>query len=84
MMPTELERQRDFYGGRWLWSRLVIIVPGAVVLLISPAIGHPERIHQIRLNAAALVVLMLLAVARHLRLARKYQREMDALDRLKE
>jgi hypothetical protein len=84
MMLTELERQREFHGGLWLWSRLAIVMPSAVVLLIGPAIGHPERIHQIRLNAATLAVLMLLAVVRHLRLARKYQREIDTLDGLKE
>lgn len=26
MMLTELERQRDFHGGLWLWSRLAIVV----------------------------------------------------------
>ena len=81
---TELERQRDFHRGLWLWSRLVIVVPGVVVLLIGSVIEHPERIHRIRLNAATVAVLAVLQVARQLRLARKYQREIDALDRLKE
>jgi hypothetical protein len=81
---TELERQRDFHRGLWLWSRLVIVVPGVLVLLIGIAIERPERIHWIRLNAAAIVVLAVLQVARNLRLARKYQGEIDALDRLKE
>jgi hypothetical protein len=76
---TQLERQRNFHGGRLFWSRLAIVVPGAVVLLIGRAIEHPERIHQIRMNVAAFVVLGVLAVANHLRLARKYQREIDAL-----
>jgi hypothetical protein len=77
----ELERQRDFHRGLWLWSRLVMVVPGVVVLLIGRALEHPERIHRIRLNAAAFVVLAVLTVARQLRLARKYQREIDALER---
>jgi hypothetical protein len=80
---TELERQRDFHRGLWLWSRVAVVIPGAVVLLIGLAIEHPERTHQIRLNAAAVVVLAVLQVARHLRLARKYQREIDALDAVK-
>ncbi len=78
---TELERQRDFHSGLWLWSRLVIVVPGAVVLLIGSAIEHPERIHPIRLAAA--VAFGVLMVTRQLRLSRKYQREIDVLDRLK-
>ena len=77
---TELERQRDFHRGLWLWSRLVMVAPGVVVVLIGGAIAHPERIHPIRL-AAASVVFAVLLVTRHLRLARKYQRDIDALDR---
>ncbi len=76
---TELERQRDFHRGLWFWSRVVIVVPGAFIFLIGRAIEHPERIHQIRLMAVAGVVLAVLQVGRHLRLARKYQREIDAL-----
>jgi hypothetical protein len=78
----ELERQRDFHSGLWLWSRVVMVVPGAVVLLIGGAIEHPERIHPIRL--AASVAFLVLVVTRQLRLARKYQREIDALDAVKQ
>jgi uncharacterized membrane protein YjjP (DUF1212 family) len=77
----ELERQRDFHRGLWLWSRLVMVLPGVVVLQIGRALEHPERIHRIRLIGVAVVVLAVLQVARHLRLARKYQREIDALER---
>jgi hypothetical protein len=80
---TELERQRDFNGGLWFWSRLVIVVPGVVVFLIGRAIEHPGIIHPIRLAAVA-VVFLVLVVTRHLRLARKYQREIDALDLVKQ
>jgi hypothetical protein len=79
---AELERRRDFHRGLWLWSRVFIVVPGAFVLLIGGFIAHPERIHPIRLAAA--VVFLVFMVARQLRLARKYQDEIDALDRLKE
>ena len=78
---TELERQRDFHRGLWLWSRVAIVIPGAVVLLIGVAIEHPERMHRL---IAAGFVLAVLQVARHLRLARKYQREIDALDEVKQ
>jgi hypothetical protein len=79
---TELERERDFHRGLWLWSRIVIVVPGVLVFLIGRAIEHPERIHPIRL--AVSVVFLVLMVARNLRLARKYQREIDALDAVKQ
>jgi hypothetical protein len=80
---TELERQRDFHRGLWLWSRVVVVVPGALVLLIGRVLEHPERMHQFRL-IAVLVVFPVLMVARNLRLARKYQREIDALDAVKQ
>jgi hypothetical protein len=77
---TELERQRDFHRGLWLWSRVVIVIPGIYLFLIGRAIEHPEGFfHQPRLIAAS-VVLAALAVVRQLRLARKYQHEIDALD----
>ena len=79
---SELERQRDFHRGLWLWSRLVMVLPGGVVLLIGGAIEHPERIHPIRLAAASVVAVLL--VARQLKLARKYQRDIDALGAAKQ
>jgi len=80
---TELERQRDFHSGLWLCSRLVVILPGALVLLIGGVIEHPERTHPIRF-IMILVVFTTLAVARSMRLARKYQREIDALDAVRQ
>jgi uncharacterized membrane protein YjjP (DUF1212 family) len=78
----ELERERDFHRGLWLWSRIVVVVPGALVFLIGRIIEHPEGIHPIRLAASG--VFLVLIVARNLRLARKYQREIDALDAVKQ
>lgn len=78
---AELERQRDFHRGLWFWSRFVIFAPGPLVYSIGHAIAHPERINGIRLNAAAFVALLILAVPMNLWRARKYQREIDALER---
>lgn len=80
---TELERQRDFHRGLWLWSRLFVLVPGALVLLIGGVIEHPERMHPIR-PMAILVVFLAFTVTRNLKLARKYQREIDSFDGLRQ
>jgi hypothetical protein len=81
---NELERQRDFHRGLWLWSRVVIVVPGLLVLLIGRLIEHPEAVRQNSRMGAILVVMFIFAVVSNLRRARKYQREINALDPLKE
>jgi FtsH-binding integral membrane protein len=77
---AELERQRDFHRGLWFWSRLVILAPGFLVFCIGFAVAHPELAPFIRVEAAVFVLLLIVAVPLNLGRARKYQREIDALD----
>lgn len=79
---TELERQRDFHRGKWFWSRMLIFTPGPIVFCIGFAQAHPKIATGIHLELVALVILAIVAVPLNLRLARKYQRRIDALDRL--
>ena len=77
---TELERQRDFHRGSWFWSRLLIFLPGPIIFCIGFAQAHPRLARGIWLEVVALLILAVIAVPLNLRLARKYQLRIDALD----
>jgi hypothetical protein len=80
---VELERQRDFHRGIWLWSRLVIMFPSYMLFYIGFAMTHPEFGRWFAAAiAACLIVLGIVAVPLNLRLSRKYQRQIDELDAL--
>jgi hypothetical protein len=79
---TELQHQRDFYSGIGFWSRLLILFPGPLVFLIGSEIAHPELTRPIRLEMVALIVLAVLAIPVNLRLAHRYQRQINELDSL--
>jgi hypothetical protein len=80
---AELERQRDFHRGIWLWSRLVIIFPSYMLFSIGFAMAHPELGRGFATAiAACLFVLGIVAVPLNLRMSRKYQRQIDELDAL--
>ncbi len=79
---AELQRQRDFHCGIWLWSRLLIFAPGPLVFILGFEIAHPELATIIRAEGAAILFLAALAVPLNLRLARKYQKQIDELESL--
>ena len=77
---AELEQQRDFQRGRWLWSRLVIFLPGPVVWMVGLLRAYPEIATYMWCVLATYLILAIIAVPLNLRLARQYQRRIDALD----
>jgi hypothetical protein len=78
---AELERQRDFHRDGWLWSRLAIFLPGPVVWMVGFARAYPKLAIFIWLELATLlIILAAIGVPLNLRLARQYQRRIDALD----
>lgn len=78
---AELERQRDFHRGKWFWSRMLIFTPGPVIWIIGFERAFPKLATGIRLELVAFLILAVVAVPLNLRLARKYQRRIDALDK---
>lgn len=78
----QIARQRDFHRGWQLYSRLLILTPGGLLFFAGFAFEHPEVARTIHLEAAVFVLLALAAVPVNLRLARRYQDQLDELDRL--
>jgi hypothetical protein len=80
----ELARQRDFHRGSRFWSRLLGFVPGPLVFSAGFAQAHPEVAGIIRFQIITFAVLAIAAIPLNLRIARRYQRQIDALARLQE
>jgi len=80
-LRNELQRRADFHRGKRLWSRLLLLAPAGLLFFFAFARAHPEVIKIIRFEIAAFVVLTLAAIPLNLKMAKKYQRQIDDLDR---
>ncbi|HEV7428532.1 MAG TPA: hypothetical protein VGQ46_19420 [Thermoanaerobaculia bacterium] len=80
----ELARQRDFHRGLRFWLRLLVFVPGPLVFFAGFAQAHPEVAGIIRFQTITFAVLATAAIPLNLWIARRYQRQIDALARLQE
>jgi hypothetical protein len=76
----ELERQREFHRGGWLWSRAIVMVPGFLLFCLGAAIAHPANSRRPAMTAVVFLVICVLAIPNNLRVARKYQRRIDELN----
>jgi len=83
---TELVRRRQFHRGAWFWSRLLALLPG--LLLIGG--WSATRFHGTGNGDAGVMILIaapIIAVAAiwlNYRLSRNHQREIDAIDAMKQ
>ena len=83
-LRSELQRQADYHRGKRFWSRMLLLAPAALLFLFAFARAHPEVIAMIRFEIATFVVFMIAAIPLNLSLAKKYQRQIEELDRQKE
>jgi hypothetical protein len=83
-LRRELARQRDFHRGTRFWSRMLLLVPGGLIFFAGFARAHPEVIRIIRFEIISFVVFALAAIPLNRWMARRYQKQIDALARLQE
>jgi len=83
-LRRELARQRDFHRGTRFWSRMALLVPGGLIFFAGFARAHPEVIRIIRFEIISFVVFALSAIPLNMWMARRYQKQIDALARLQE
>jgi hypothetical protein len=81
-LRTELLRQRDFHWGSRFWWRMLLFVPGPLVFSAGFAQAHPEVINIIRFETITFVALCIAAVPLNIRMAGRYQRQIDEINRL--
>jgi hypothetical protein len=77
---AELERQRDLHRARGVLSWLLPFLPGPILFNAAVALDSPMLAPLLWLQMAAFLMIAAMVVALNLRLARKYQRRLDALD----
>jgi hypothetical protein len=80
----ELERERRFHSGVWLWSRVFILFGAMGVFMVGGAVAPPTSIHRAVSNAIILIALMIVAVVGNSRKAANFRRRIEQLDALKE
>ncbi|MEA2416981.1 MAG: hypothetical protein QOI58_3638 [Thermoanaerobaculia bacterium] len=86
-LRNELVRQRDFHHlGSRFWWRILLFVPGPLVFSAGFAQAHPEEptFTFIRIETISFIVLALATIPVNLWMARRYQKQIDALARLQE
>jgi len=83
-LRRELARQRDFHRGTRFWSRMLLLVPGGLVFFAGFAQAHPEVIRIIRFEIISFVIFAISAIPLNAWMARRYQKQIDALSRLEE
>jgi hypothetical protein len=83
-LRNELARQRDFHRGPRFWQRMLLFLPGPLVFLAGFAQAHPEVIRIIRFEIISFVVIAISAIPLNAWMARRYQKQIDALSRLEE
>jgi hypothetical protein len=79
-LRSELQRQIDFHRGKRFWSRVLLLTPAGLLFFFAFARAHPEVIAMIRFEIATFIVVMIAAIPLNLRMAKKYQRQIDELD----
>lgn len=77
---SELQRQRDFHRGMWLWSRILMFAPGPAIFLVGMAEASPMGSRPALIIGAVTAAVLIAAVPQNLRLAKRFQRELDALE----
>jgi hypothetical protein len=77
---AELERQRDFHRGLWFWSRLLVMLPGPLLFCAGGMAARPDRTRGFVSIAVVIIALCIIAVPLNLRMALKYQANINELD----
>jgi hypothetical protein len=83
-LRRELARQRDFHWGSRFWWRMLLFIPGPLIFSAGFAEAHAEVVTFIRIETATFILLAIAAIPLNVRIARRYQKQIDALTRLQE
>jgi hypothetical protein len=79
---SELIRERDFHRGRSFWSRLVILIPGFILLSVGGMVTNPSTLHNQVIQLAFFFLFILLAIPNNVRFAKRYSRQLRELELL--
>lgn len=78
----ELARQRDFHRGKLFWSRFLALMPGPLLGLFGFYQAYPHLAKILVVEGITFILVFIATIPVNRRLARKYQRQLDELDRM--
>jgi hypothetical protein len=76
---AELERHRDFHRGKGIRSWLLPFLPGPILFNVAFALDRPMFAPIIALQMVVFLIIAAVIVPLNLRMARRYERRIDAL-----
>jgi hypothetical protein len=79
----ELSRQRDFHRGVWFWSRAAVLAPGIFVFSIGAIVTFPKAAIGYVLTFGS-IILFAIAIWINRKMSANYQRQIDALESLRQ
>jgi hypothetical protein len=77
---AELERQRDFHRVTGVFSWLLPVLPGPILFNLGFALDRPKFAPLVELQMAGFLIISVIVVVLNLRMARRFQGRLDALD----
>jgi hypothetical protein len=77
---AQLERHRDFHRGKGICAWLLPVLPGPIIFNVAFAIDRPVFAPIVAFQMAIFLLAAIVVFPLNLRMARKYQRRIDALD----
>ena len=79
---SELDRERNFHCGVSFWSRLIIIIPGFVLLTIGGIIADPAAATSNAIQLTLFLFFVALAIPNNQRFANRYGSQLQKLEQL--
>ena len=79
---SELGREWDFHRGLSFWSRLLIIIPGFLLLAVGRIIANPASVTSNALQVLLFLFFAALAIPNNQRYAKGYAAQLHELERL--
>lgn len=79
---SELDRERNFHRGISFWSRLIIIIPGFVLLAIGGIIADPAAVTSNAIQLTLFLFFGALAIPNNQRFANRYASQLQKLEQL--
>jgi len=80
---AELGREWNFHSGLSFWSRLVIIIPGVLLLAIGRIIANPASLTRGAVQMAIFLFFAALAIPNNRRYANRYTARLQELEQLR-
>jgi hypothetical protein len=81
-LRSYLDTRRTFHSGIWLWSRLLALLPGPLVLAYGVGRADPEAVPLAWGVAGMFALIVPVSIVLQRRIARRYEQQIEEIDGL--